>query len=176
LVGKANQTRISAFALLRTFIVDELRLSREDARIIIGRWASEIQQEEAEENAYEEVGQGWDAEGSAFVAPAPAPEPEVSPFDALVASTIHAFATGDTEAIAVFKGIRDRMVESLNAPAPDPEPEDVEVRCVCERCGGEGWCFVSESRAKELKDMDMMESACPFPNCSADAPEPEDNN
>jgi hypothetical protein len=130
-------------------------------------WASKIQQEEAE-NDPDEGGIG----GSAW-AEANAPEPEVSAFDALVASTIHAFATGDTEAIAVFKGIRDRMVESLDAPAPDPEPEEVEVRCVCERCGGEGWCFVSESRAKELKDMDMMESACPFPNCSADAPDPE---
>ena len=79
LVGKPNKTRIHAFAELRGFIVDELRLSRADARIIIGMWVSEIQQEEAEENAYEEVGQGWDAEGSAFVAPAPAPETEVSP-------------------------------------------------------------------------------------------------
>lgn len=50
LTGKANQVRISAFALLRTFIVDELRLSRADAHIIIGMWASEIQEEEAENN------------------------------------------------------------------------------------------------------------------------------
>jgi hypothetical protein len=71
LVGKPNKTRIRAFAELRGFIVDELRLSRADARIIIGRWASEIRQEEAEENAYEDAGQGWNAEGSVFVAPVP---------------------------------------------------------------------------------------------------------
>jgi hypothetical protein len=40
LTGDNNQTRISVFAVIRTFIVDELRLSREDAHIIIGRWAA----------------------------------------------------------------------------------------------------------------------------------------
>jgi hypothetical protein len=76
LVGKPNKTRIRAFAELRGFIVDELRLSREDARIIIDMWSSEIQEEEAEENAYEEIGRGMMEAVSASVAPAPAPEPE----------------------------------------------------------------------------------------------------
>tara|TARA_R110000772_G_scaffold122796_2_gene229010 strand:- start:1044 stop:1601 length:558 start_codon:yes stop_codon:yes gene_type:complete len=44
----------------------------------------------------------------------------------------------------------------------EDEEEDEEVRCICPDCNGEGWCFVSKDRAKELKKQELMEEACPF--------------
>ena len=44
----------------------------------------------------------------------------------------------------------------------EEEEEEEEVRCVCELCGGEGWCYVSKQRATELKKKELMEENCPF--------------
>ena len=194
LTGKANKFRISAFALLRTFIVDELRLSRADAHIIIGMWASKIQEEEAEENApapapemcencgenpiapevkcgFEKWCEGCDE--SLYSTRPPAPEPEVEEEDEEEDPEEIPWCYTDNKN-AVCNCFQPCCPPSESESESDDEDEEqVEFRCVCERCLGEGWCFVSESRAKELKDMDMMESACPFPNCSADSPAPE---
>ena len=54
------------------------------------------------------------------------------------------------------EGDDDKEEEACN------ECEEEEVRCVCELCGGEGWCYVSKQRATELKKKGLMEQNCPF--------------
>ena len=46
----------------------------------------------------------------------------------------------------------------------DKDEEDEEEKCVCPKCQGEGWCFVSKARANELKAQELMEECCPFGN------------
>ena len=43
----------------------------------------------------------------------------------------------------------------------EEEPQE-EVRCICPKCEGEGWCVVSKARANELKAQELMEECCPF--------------
>ena len=52
--------------------------------------------------------------------------------------------------------------ENKNQINNEEDENDEEVRCVCPNCNGEGWCFVSKDRAKELKKQELMEEACPF--------------
>tara|TARA_R100000951_G_C2495498_1_gene135789 strand:- start:152 stop:526 length:375 start_codon:yes stop_codon:yes gene_type:complete len=40
--------------------------------------------------------------------------------------------------------------------------EEEEVRCVCDKCFGEGMCYVSKERARELERLELMESECPY--------------
>jgi len=40
--------------------------------------------------------------------------------------------------------------------------EEEEVRCVCDLCYGEGKCYVSKERARELEELELMESKCPY--------------
>jgi hypothetical protein len=50
----------------------------------------------------------------------------------------------------------------------DSEDEE-EVRCVCPKCYGEGWCYVSANRAKELQKLGLMEDNCPYgDDCEGD--------
>ena len=101
LTGKANKFRIHAFALLRTFIVDELRLSRADAHIIIGMWVGEILREEVEE----------------VVALAPEPEMCENCGENPIAPEVKCgFEKWCVEC--------DESLYSTRTPAPEPEVED----------------------------------------------------
>ena len=49
------------------------------------------------------------------------------------------------------------------------EEEQVEVNCICDKCFGEGKTWVSAERAKELKEMELMEECCPYGDkCNAE--------
>lgn len=101
LTGKANKFRIHAFALLRTFIVDELRLSRADAHIIIGMWVGEILREEVED----------------VVALAPEPEMCENCGENPIAPEVKCgFEKWCVEC--------DESLYSTRTPAPEPEVED----------------------------------------------------
>ncbi len=54
-------------------------------------------------------------------------------------------------------------------------PVEEEVRCICSKCYGEGWCYVTADRAKELKRLGLMEDNCPYgDDCEGDEDEDED--
>lgn len=161
LVGKPNKTRISAFAELRTFIVDELRLSRADAHIIIGMWASEIQQEEAEENAYEEAGQGWNAEGSAFVAPAPemCENCGENPIAPEVKCGFEKWCEGcDTSLYSTRPPTPEPEV--VEEEDEDPEPEEIP------------WCYTDNKNAV----CNCFQPCCPPSDSESDDEEEEDED
>jgi len=40
--------------------------------------------------------------------------------------------------------------------------DEVEVNCYCDKCFGEGTTFVSSIRAKELREKEIVEDACPY--------------
>lgn len=42
------------------------------------------------------------------------------------------------------------------------DEEEEEVRCVCDKCFGEGKCYVSKERARELERLEEMENECPY--------------
>ena len=42
------------------------------------------------------------------------------------------------------------------------EEEEEEVRCICLKCFGEGKCYVSKERARELEKLELRESECPY--------------
>ena len=55
------------------------------------------------------------------------------------------------------------------------EEEEEEVRCICSKCHGEGMCFVSKARAKELKEQELMEECCPYgESCVGDEEDDEE--
>ena len=55
------------------------------------------------------------------------------------------------------------------------EEEQVEVNCICDKCFGEGTTWVSAERAKELKEMELMEECCPYGDkCNAEEDDEEE--
>ena len=64
--------------------------------------------------------------------------------------------------------VSNKMFTDLQQMQEDEE-EEVEVRCICPNCFGEGKCLVSKARAKYLDENDLMimEEACPFEDCNA---------
>ena len=55
--------------------------------------------------------------------------------------------------------LRKEMVRILELNMTKREEE---VRCVCDKCFGEGKCYVSKERARELERLELMESECPY--------------
>jgi hypothetical protein len=63
----------------------------------------------------------------------------------------------------------DEYIEKLKADCKivwsdeeDESEEEEEVRCVCDKCFGEGMCYVSKERARELEKLELIESECPY--------------
>lgn len=52
------------------------------------------------------------------------------------------------------------MDDELKLCSKCVQSTDEEVRAFCSSCGWEGKCCVSENRAKELKEQDLMEENC----------------
>jgi hypothetical protein len=44
----------------------------------------------------------------------------------------------------------------------DESDDEEEVKCICEICFGEGKCYVSKERARELERLEEMENECPY--------------
>lgn len=53
-------------------------------------------------------------------------------------------------------------LNELNELIGEIPEEEEEVRCVCDKCFGEGMCYVSKERARELERLELMESECPY--------------
>lgn len=78
-----------------------------------------------------------------------------------------------TPAQMAFEKRKARLAREKKTCEGEDE-EEVEVRCLCDVCHGEGKCYVSKQRAKELEQLNLMEECCPFgDNCAGEEGESE---
>ena len=59
----------------------------------------------------------------------------------------------------IFEWIKGEELNELIGEIPE---EEEEVRCICLKCFGEGKCYVSKERARELEKLELRESECPY--------------
>ncbi len=81
----------------------------------------------------------------------------------------------NTLCYAKRKMLYDNILTKLVEEEEEEEEEQVEVNCICDKCFGEGTTWVSAERAKELKEMELMEECCPYGDkCNAEEEEEEE--
>ena len=70
---------------------------------------------------------------------------------------------GEWQVVDNLNELNDLIGSDIEVNDSDSDyEEEEEVRCVCDKCFGEGMCYVSKERARELERLELMESECPY--------------